>query len=250
VIVRGSGWEETVRHVVVVPERVVWTSEVHPAISGPTELIVASGPLPYAKDLLLVVDVSSLPHASIVAEMFSGYWALERLVLPVAIKRIPSLLCFECFRLVDVNFDTLREVASIDVLAFGNCLSLRKFVVPRALRTFGSSALAWTRISELDLGENAMVDVDLSDLHCLEKAILPRAMGSIRFESCSSLGSLTIGRARSTPQDYWPGHLLELRFTRLDGRLPEEVGACLSGVRVFSELSAVAGRESRPALLP
>jgi hypothetical protein len=247
--ISGVGWSRSVDFVVEDSSNIVWTAESRPSLSGPTNLVIVEGwvaELSAIKSWLRSVDVSALPASSIEAGMFQDCVVLERLRLPPSLTEIPAGLCQGCFRLADVNFCDLVNLASVGICAFQNCRRLREFTAPPCLRRIDHWAFSGTRIRRVDLSENRMEHADLEGLGFLENAIFTRRVGEFSLLGCSALRSLTgSGRwADAVPV------VEELRHTSLDGRVEPLFGPSVAGARVLSELATIGGRLTRASLLP
>jgi hypothetical protein len=139
------------------------------------------------------LDLSGLAVESLPAEatVHAMVW-LERAILPVRMRVLPSGLFIGCSRLTFVGTGGCVALEGIEVDACGWCKLLAAFEFPPTVRIV-SNAFLGTSMKRIDLSETAAESADFGGLLFLDELLLPRRCVLKTAFALQSLRRVTFG---------------------------------------------------------
>jgi hypothetical protein len=185
------------------------------------------------------IDLSTLGELP-GSETVAGSFFLESVILPARLRVIPDGFFKRCPRLSHVGTSGCVALEKIAWCAFDGCRSLREFSFPSTIRTVGG-AFAGTSIVCLDLSETRADRINVHDMKCLVRLVLPRCCTLGSASGLPALRSVAFGTCGRWLFSWSP------RQVRFEGLVTRALGGLLTGgTSTFGEVACVLGRESFP----
>jgi hypothetical protein len=173
-------------------------------------------------------------------ETLSGSFSLETVILPARLRVLPESFLSRCPRLSHVGTSGCVALEEIMLNAFDGCRSLREFVFPSMVREV-EWAFAGTSVVCLDLSETRAESVNVHDMKCLERLVLPRGCTLFGASGIPALRGVAFGACCDGIFGWNPR---QVRFESLVA--PTIDGPLTGGTSTFAEVARVLGREAFP----
>ncbi len=157
----------------------------------------------FARDKILILDLTECKNAKIDNDVFKNCTTLERIIFPSSLKSIGYNAFEGCTNIKELDF-SMCNIESISGEAFKNCTNLKRVVLPHDIKEMGSNVFeGCTNLNEIVWGTcplNYIPNGTFKNCKSLQRLFVPSfvtVVNNYAFQGCVNLKTIDFTHFRS-----------------------------------------------------